>query len=158
MGVVVTHICAVLWIGLHVLKVRGPLIAMYARRIASWMDELPEDVRGVFDENAAALWEAAGDAVPQALVDTSVAASSPEELTTLTQAFKSDREGYAHTRFGAPEERAANIPDDLPRQAPPPTTTATTPSDVPCDGAHDAGMEAEVAEVEAARHAHDSDY
>ena len=122
------------------------------------MDELPEDVRGVFDENAAALWEAAGDAVPQALVDTSVAASSPEELTTLTQAFKSDREGYAHTRFGAPEERAANIPDDLPRQAPPPTTTATTPSDVPCDGAHDAGMEAEVAEVEAARHAHDSDY
>ena len=105
------------------------------------MHNLPEDVRGFFDENAAARWEAAGDAVPAALVSTTVAATTQEQATTLAQSFKSDREGYALTRHGAPEERAAHTLD----------------GGASLD-AHDAGMEEEVAAVDAARHASDPDY
>lgn len=85
---------------------------MYARRIASWMEKLPADVRGIFNEDAAARWEAAGDDVPASLVTTSVAATTQEEVTTLTQSFRADREGYAHTRHGAPEEHANDDEDD----------------------------------------------
>ncbi|KXZ42274.1 hypothetical protein GPECTOR_170g189 [Gonium pectorale] len=106
------------------LFVRARVIAQWARHLAHVYRDLPECK---LDEEALREWERRPDyAIPPELLTSALHTHTEGEADALLRLIRNDQEGYAHTRYGTPEQAAAAAATH-----PPPASTGAIASASP---------------------------
>ena len=101
------------------LFVRGRVIALWARHLATIYADLPDCQ---LDQAALQAWDARPDShVPDELVQNALYTETAGEANALLQLIRQDQQGYASTRYGTQEQAAAGT---LASQPPPPPSVA----------------------------------
>ncbi|KXZ42275.1 hypothetical protein GPECTOR_170g190 [Gonium pectorale] len=122
---------------------RTPALFVRARVIAQWARHLAHVYRDLpgckLDEEALREWERRPDyAIPPELLTSALHTHTEGEADALLRLIRNDQEGYAHTRYGTPEQAAAAAATHPPpaptgaiSSASPPTVPTPTSAPIP---------------------------